>query len=320
MAGLNKLQLGVWGRIKNPDTIFLYIGNIADVFPNAQQFTNRFGQNTYRFFPYYVNGNDVEVGLSSNSFNLYYEAFGLSPNISYYIDPVNITTFILNPFRNTQIEFILMKGVTGFSHPEALRRVLNVRRLYFPNVTSVLGRTALWIENAGELLYLPEATQLSYDSNYNVGPIRLKSGGGKIYVHPSLETSDNGNMHKALNYAQNQGATIVFVQNYTSPTSISDLSVSNITSNTVQINFTTPVGSVNAIDYHEVWLEQVDVFNPVHRYLPRYKKITTSGQTLNGLISGKTYKLKLATCDIYLNGSGVLENASFSNEVTFTTL
>ena len=82
------------------------------------------------------------------------------------------------------------------------------------------------------------------------------------------------------------------------------------------LNFTPP-SSANALDFYEVWLDD-GTDNPVQKYCI-FDEISASGATLSGLVSGRTYKLKIAACDVYWNGSGLSTTPAFSNEITFVT-
>lgn len=141
--------------------------------------------------------------------------------------------------------------------------------------------------------------------------------GAKLYAPTGWEIGVNG-LRRFFDSAINKGGSVVSVANFTPPSSITDLSVSNITTTTVDVTFTPP-SSTNDLEFYEIWLDD-GTNNPMQLYFPKNQELTASGQTITGLFSGTTYKLKLAACDEFWNGSGMGDTPSFSNEITFTTL
>jgi hypothetical protein len=112
-------------------------------------------------------------------------------------------------------------------------------------------------------------------------------------------------------------ANLIYVVDFTKPLDITDLSDSNVTSTTVDLNFTPPT-STNALDFYEVWVERLDLGTwEEDRVKGRYninQEITSSGDTITGLLANTTYRIRVVACDIYWNRS------EFSNQITITTL
>lgn len=125
-------------------------------------------------------------------------------------------------------------------------------------------------------------------------------------------------VHPCLMYGRdNEFATLIEVLDYTPPSSVTDLSSSNITSSGCDLNFTAP-SSTNSLDFYEVWVERLDL-DEWHkdRVLGRYtisQEITSSGDTISSLISGISYRIHIIACDIYWNRSEI------SNIIEITTL
>ena len=93
----------------------------------------------------------------------------------------------------------------------------------------------------------------------------------------------------------------------------SNVTVSNITATTAQINFTEPAANAKGTGGYEVWLDDGGV---VIKHF-EYQEVSGTGQVITGLESGKTYKVKVRTFD------GHYDFSDFSNEyadVEFTTL
>lgn len=236
--------------------------------------------------------------------------------ITYFIDLdnklANISFFCF--FQQSNLKFVYANGIVqggdrGLS-------ALDLRLFYYPNFIS--STHSRFVRNNSNLrrIYIPNCTSL-----FNSGYTEQFNGCSnviKAVVNPVLLTNNGGNMDGDLQYlVDNFGTEVVGVTDFTPPSSITDLSVTPSTT-TATVTFTPPA-SANAIDFYEVWLEEVGNETPEQKYLPNNQELTASGQTITGLTSGKTYKLRLATCDVFYNGSGMSETPAFSNEIIFTT-
>jgi len=133
-----------------------------------------------------------------------------------------------------------------------------------------------------------------------LGETPFKSG-CKIYINPFLQTSNAGAEEGDIAYARTRGATIRYVTDFTAPNPITNLSIGNVYGTAIQLNFTAPTGSLNTIDFYEVWVNG--------RY---YQDITGSGQYITGLTPSTVYNIEVKPTDIYYN-------KSTSNIVTQTT-
>jgi hypothetical protein len=107
------------------------------------------------------------------------------------------------------------------------------------------------------------------------------------------------------------GTEIRYVPAFVVPNPINDLSVSSITSNSCQLNFTIPTDVAYPVDFYEVWIYNGTSLKGL---LVPDREITTSGAVITGLPSGKQHTIKIVVRDYYYNGS------DFSNEITFVTL
>jgi hypothetical protein len=141
------------------------------------------------------------------------------------------------------------------------------------------------------------------------------------YINPLMETIDNGNPHPSMvNLASsiNFDNEVRYIANQIKPNAVSDLSVSNITSSTVQLNFTEPTGSTNSIDFYYVYIDYSSIsfalkYSTRHEISAIFKEISASGDVLTGLPSGTEITMQIQTVDYYHNVS------DYSNIVTFTT-
>ncbi|TYB74602.1 MULTISPECIES: hypothetical protein [Bizionia] len=169
-------------------------------------------------------------------------------------------------------------------------------------------------------IYIPE-TPVRNTSGNDGAVSYISSGSRTIYTNQANETNNAGNPDGDIAYyLSRNGGSVSYIYNDSLPNAITDLSASNTTANGFDLNFTPP-SEVNPIEFYEVWIN--DGNEKWHPYHPA-GEVLISGETFtNHISSGKTYKVKLAICDIYWNGSGMDEIESrraFSNEIEITTL
>lgn len=257
-----------------------------------------------------------------------------------------VYTFIYQAFYrysavgNTTTYFIDLEGycsaTTGFTDQTFNFQTVPIA-MVFPNIKRI---TSSMFANASvPYYYLPDATQvntLAFDKNYSLKRIyipsctslggttgngnafRLDSAVVNVYVNSTLMTNNGGGKDGDLAYLESTyGTTITEVTDTTPPGNITNLSASSITATTVDLDFTAP-SSTNTLDFYEVWIDDGSS-NPIQLYYP-FDEISATGDTLSGLVSGTTYKIKIAACDEFWNGSGLSTTPAWSNEIEITTL
>ena len=195
--------------------------------------------------------------------------------------------------NNTLAKWVILSGVTNVSTSiGGLSGYSSIERL---DLRSVTNWNATDWNNSNELLW-----------NINTGCT--------IYVN---SVYDGATLPNALDYAVNtRSCSLVYVDNNTAPSAITNLTASNIETDTFDVVFTAP-SSTNTIDFYEVWLEpynlgEYDKDRVFRRYTP-YVEISSSGATITGLDEGVTYKVYIIACDEYYNRSAI------SNEIVVTT-
>lgn len=129
-----------------------------------------------------------------------------------------------------------------------------------------------------------------------------------IYANNYLATNNSGSIDGDLQTVINEGGTVVFNTNPVTPPNILDLSVSNITTNSANLNFTAPT-TQNTYSHLDVYLDTGE--GAGYRLLD---EVVNSGDTISNLISGNEIRVKVKTIDEFYNRS------VFSNEITFTAL
>lgn len=156
------------------------------------------------------------------------------------------------------------------------------------NVTNLINLSLTQL--SAQYINIRSATILG-DSVGNNNVFNLLNGNPSIYAHASLETINSGGIEGDLAYAQTRGATLTFVQNYTLPNNITDLSIGTKFATALQLNFTPP-NSTNAIQFYECYANGA------------YKNtIKRSGQYITGLTPSTQYNIEIKPVDIYYNRS-----------------
>jgi len=119
----------------------------------------------------------------------------------------------------------------------------------------------------------------------------------RLYVPLEVSTQNAGSPNPDMANASYVG----YIENYTSPNAITNLSIGTKYATALQLNFTPP-SSLNAIDFYECYANGVKKNN-----------ISASGGYITGLNPDTTYTITINAVDIYYNKSG------FSNSVSDTT-
>jgi hypothetical protein len=280
---MNQISWQIYGGSNKKANTF--IGGVASVITTSGVLAAKLGIASNRITNFKIVGSDIECRIKG-SYIIYYFAYN-APSvysiITYYRDLDGLVTSISEQaFYNTVI-----------------------REVYTPNATSI-GLAAfdqnLPInpnKNELKILYIPRVTTIGNTVLNNIVFRSGNLGGGKIYVHPSLQTINAGGVEGDLAYLAT-GNIIRYVTNFTAPNFITDLSAGTIYGTAIQLNFTAPTGSTNAIEFYEVWVNGV------------FKSIIISGQYITGLIANTTYTIEVKPVDI-------LYNKSTSNVIAVTT-
>jgi hypothetical protein len=219
---------------------------------------------------------------------------------------ISLSSGILNNqcFRLTEVSHAILPNISGSLSQGNFAQCQKLKRVYLPNWFSdffgnksnkILGNSATTGNNEGFTTIW--------------------------YMNPLMETIDNGNPHpNMVNLASsiNFSNEVRYVVNNIKPNAVSDLTVSNITSSTVQINFTTPTVNTNSIDFYYVYLDYSGIsfefkYSTSHEISAFFKEISASGDLLTGLPSSTEITMQIQTVDYYHNVS------NYSNIVTFTT-
>ncbi len=178
---------------------------------------------------------------------------------------------------------------------------------YFPAVLTI-GSAQFYHENYGDAdvadrnMYFPLCTNIGSPTVADTTMFGLGNITQKYYANTFLQTNNAGGVDATLAYGiANDTLVVVWILNFTPPNPITDLSVGTIGTTTIQVNFTAPTGSTNAIDFYEAYANGI------------YKNQIVSGGNVTGLTTGTSYEIEIKPRDIYYNGSS-------SNLINVTTI
>jgi len=171
----------------------------------------------------------------------------------------------------------------------------NVEEMLLDNNISLTDNALQYALNL-KTVYIPNCTSLGSSSGNN-GVFAGITTPILIYANPTLATNNAGSPDGDLT-SQN----VRYVTNFTNPNPITDLTAGNVYSTAVQVNFTPPAGSANAIDFYDCYA------NGVFK-----NRITSSGQYITGLNISTSYNITLVAVDVFYNKSVV------SNSISVTT-
>jgi hypothetical protein len=176
----------------------------------------------------------------------------------------------------------------------------SVEEIILPNAIQ-LGNGCFANAESFKIIYIPRATNIGDTVLYN-DVFAFSNQGFKVYAEPSMVTINSGGVEGDLAYVINTlKGTVNYVDNFTLPNPVNTLLIGTIYGTAIQLNFTPPTGSTNAIDYYECYA------NGVFK-----NKITTSGQYIRGLTVNTTYQFTVIAVDVFYNKSLVSNLVSVS--------
>lgn len=296
VSGYNTFIGGIGGTINTKELLAAKIGVSAGAIKN---FSVVGSEVRFRISINYGSSGTWFTGETSSNRN---------PGITYYKDIDNkVTSLKIGAFYSNQQQMLItriyFKNVSQIGDYCFLGdgQRSYIQYIDLPNCTSAL--VGQHFKNLPDLkkVNIPLLTSLGSSALDNNCFFNIPAT-AKIYANTSLQTSNAGAEEGDIAYARGRGATIVYVLNQTPPNPITNLSIGTVTSTSIQVNFTAPTGSTNAIDFYEVWLNGFP-----------YQEISGSGQTITGLTTGTSYEIEVKPVDIYYNKSS-------SNKITQSTL
>ena len=285
------------------------IGGVSATLNTASALASVLGISASNILDFTITGSNIKCNITVN-YVIPASAFENNAVISFYKDSGKVTNIGNSAFRTCSLlyylEFALITSITGVYFLRNESTGLHDLTVICPKLTS-LSNAGLYLHNRYKLtLYAPLLTAIGSSTADNFVFYRSEYISGlRLYVNPSLATSNSGAEEGDIAYYRNTcNAQISYVANFTVPSPITDLSSGTIYSTAIQLNFSVP-SSTNAIDYYEVYLNGVFV-----------NTITASGSYLKGLQASTSYEIKLVAVDIYYNKSAVSNTLNVSTNTT----
>lgn len=270
-----------------------YIGGVSSTINTPALLAVKLDIDVVRIKNFAIDGANIKCRILgfydiTDSSGTFSTGFGVNADITYFYDKENLQRILYNyTFWNCpnlkKLELFGLTSIKEFSFGTSPIYDLN-----FPNVISLFG-----IPNVPSKisLYIPLCTIIG-DTVSNDSVFLNIVSGSIIYCHPSLATNNAGAPDGDLTYAISQGAIVRYVTSFVAPNSINDLTIGAIYATALQLNFTAPTESTNAIEYYECYANGV-----------LKNTITGSGQYINGLSPNTTYDIDLKPVDVFYNKS-----------------
>ena len=279
---MNQIAWQIFGGTKAKANTF--IGGVASVITTSGALATKLGISVGTISNFTVVGSDIKCRITG-SYSIQNNAFYGVSSLKYFNDVDGLVTSIgASAFEGTspRASFFYFKNVTSIGNRCFYNdnKVFLIGALYIPNCTT-MGST---VNDSGDVCF---------GINQRVS---------NLYVNPSMSTINSGGIEADIAYTSSFGFTNVrYVANFTAPNPITNLSVGTIYGTAVQLNFTAPTGSTNAIEFYEIYVN--GVYN---------RTVTASGGYATGLTLNTAYTIEVKPVDIFYN-------KSTSNVVSATT-
>jgi len=280
------------------------IGGVASTIGTPTLLASKLGILESKITNFTIVGSDIKCKITG-SYVIPGNAFLSNTSITYYYDNDNLVTDLLaSAFRGcNSLKKVVFDGVTTLTGSYIFREIYVPTLVSLKNCTNITSNAFDEFYNKGGYIYIPNCTTLGSTVLSNV--VFNSQGGNVLQLNPFLATSNAGAEEGDVALARTQGSIIRYVTNFTAPNPITTLAVGTIYNTAVQLNFTAPIGSTNAIEYYECYA------NGVLKNI-----ITTSGQYITGLTASTSYNITLIAVDIFYNKSVVSNSLSTATNTT----
>lgn len=283
------------------------IGGVAATISTPALLATKLGIDVSRITNFSTVGSDIKCRITGSYSLSSYFSGGVNSETTYYDDNDGLV------YQNGYVRYypntyrIYTPNLVSFLSGYYGRDCPLLKLAYFPYITSI--SNSQFYESNCDVFYIPRVTILgptTGDNSVFNGLFFNDAAAKTIYCHPSLATNNSGAPDGDIAYAISIGATVRYVTNFTAPNPVTTLASGTIYNTAIQLNFTAPTGSTNAIDYYELYINDV----------LQTKKILTSGEYITGLTPSTSYNFTLIAVDIFYNKSVVSNSLSVSTNTT----
>jgi hypothetical protein len=263
-----------------------FIGGVAATIYTPQLLATKLAIDVSRITNFSVLGFDIKCKITG-SYALPNQVFISSNEITFFSDVDGLVSSLGESafYGTTKIQELEFKNCTSVS--AFVTKYSNIKRVYLASCISVANSA---FEQSASLIicYIPKVTSLGTTAGNNNVFFTMTL---KIYAHPSLATNNAGNPDGDLT-----SQDVTYVTNFSVPNPITSLSVGNRYNEGIQLNFTASIGSVNAIDFYDVYSKKT-VGTGVFLHTIR------NGDLVSELTASTTYDFYVVARDVFFNTS-----------------
>jgi len=300
---MNLVARQVYGNKKN--TVWnTSIGGVSATITTASALATKLAISVGAISNFTIIGSDINC-MITGSYVIQADCFFANNAIKFYYDNDNLISDIKDRAFQNALNFKkgIFNGITTITGNFVFGGGVNNKRLtlIMSNLVTANAVPFYYCGDCDFTLYAPNFRTIASSTGDNTSFYTILST-SILYVHPSLATSNSGGVEGDIAYAIGRGATVRYVTNLTNPNPATSITTGSIYNSAVQLNFTSPTGSTNAIDYYEVYINGV-LSNNIYR----------SGDCVVGLSKNTNYNINIIAVDIFYNKSLV------SNTVNATT-
>ncbi len=270
-----------------------FIGGVATSIPTKAALATKLGILEGDISYFAVVGSDIEATIDVD-YVILGSTFADDVDITDYKDTGKVTSVDgfafshLSSQGTSKLKNIVLPNAT-FVDRYAFSYLNAIEKIELNSLITLNGDNHF--KNSGAKIYIPSIVSIGNNTTYSTIFDNTTARKTTVYLPPSFATVNGGGEEPDIASARSQGATINYIQNQTAPNQITDLSVNTVFATALQLNFTAPIGSINAIGHYQVYANGF------------YKGFITPGGYVTGLKPATDYSIEVKPVDIYYNKS-----------------
>jgi hypothetical protein len=306
----NPMQFYEFGKSRGVASYLLEIGGVSSTINTAALLADKMlnypsgtAFSPSNILNFTIVGANIQCFVNAN-YKIKDNAYANNLSITYYNDygsciETGLQSFLVGSGVTMVLKKVYLKNAitiglgcftgNGFS---------SVEEIILPNAIQ-LANSCFANAESFKSIYIPRVTNIG-DTVLSNDVFSFSNKGFKVYAKPSMSTINSGGVEGDLAYAINTlNASVIYVTNFTIPQPVTTLLTGTIYSTAIQLNFTAPTGSSNAIDYYECYADGIIKNN-----------ITASGQYITGLTANTSFQITIVAVDVFYNKSVVSNSVS----------